>query len=297
MVRAVAERLRMDGLKVWFDEWEIKPGDSIPAKIEQGLEYSRVLLLCMSANAFGSDWAQLEAGTFRFRDPLNKERRFIPLRLDDAIIKGSLAQFLYINWQAAEREAGYPKLLNAVRFFEVKLSSISTSVRRLCSRFRYHVEIEATNLSKTILWTSGVTINVPCINSVEKLQLITCEFGTLNKSNLLRVDPDGEVWGFRPDQSFGSISSRCLFLEGSLDSWQPGGKITLYATIEAPWPRMDFHVRAWGNIPNVPEELARFGDPDWTSDFQKDQQGVYIYVVSVGYDDILSYDSKGKAVK
>lgn len=32
------------------------------------------------------------------RDPLNKERRFIPLRLDDAPIKGSLAQFLYINW-------------------------------------------------------------------------------------------------------------------------------------------------------------------------------------------------------
>jgi hypothetical protein len=26
----------------------------------------------------------LEAGTFRFRDPLNKERRFIPLRLDDS---------------------------------------------------------------------------------------------------------------------------------------------------------------------------------------------------------------------
>jgi hypothetical protein len=51
----------------------------------------------MSANAFGSDWAQLEAGTFRFRDPLNKERRLIPLRLDDAPIKGSLAQFLYIN--------------------------------------------------------------------------------------------------------------------------------------------------------------------------------------------------------
>ena len=46
----------------------------------------------MSAHAFGSDWAQLESGTFRFRDPLNKERRFLPLRLDDAPIKGSLAQ-------------------------------------------------------------------------------------------------------------------------------------------------------------------------------------------------------------
>ena len=51
---------------------------------EEGLERSRVLVLCMSSNAFGSDWAQLESGTFRFRDPLNKERRFLPLRLVDA---------------------------------------------------------------------------------------------------------------------------------------------------------------------------------------------------------------------
>ena len=98
VVRPLAERLREDGVRVWFDEWEIRPGRQHPAKIEEGLERSRVLVLCMSANAFGSDWAQLESGTFRFRDPLNKERRFLPLRLDDAPIKGSLAQFLYINW-------------------------------------------------------------------------------------------------------------------------------------------------------------------------------------------------------
>ena len=113
VVRAVAERLRKDGLKVWFDEWVLKPGDNIPAKIEEGLENSRLLMLCMSANAFGSDWAQLEAGTFRFRDLLNKERRFIPLRLDDAPIKGSLRQFLYINWLPADREQQYAKLVEA----------------------------------------------------------------------------------------------------------------------------------------------------------------------------------------
>ena len=113
VVRALAERLRTDGLRVWFDEWVLKPGDSIPAKIEAGLERSRVLVLCMSANAFGSDWAQLEAGTFRFRDPLNWERRFIPLRLDDTPFKGSLAQFLYINWLPEVREQEYAKLLEA----------------------------------------------------------------------------------------------------------------------------------------------------------------------------------------
>jgi hypothetical protein len=98
VVRPLAERLRQDGLKVWFDEWVLKPGDRIPAKIEEGLERSRVLPLahrmgegarragegCMSANAFGSDGAQLGAGTFRFRALLNQERRFISLRLDDA---------------------------------------------------------------------------------------------------------------------------------------------------------------------------------------------------------------------
>ena len=116
-VRDLAERLRADGLRVWFDEWEIRPGDSIPHKIDQGLEQSRVLVLCMSANAFGSDWAQLEAGTFRFRDPLNEERRFIPLRLDDAPIKGSVAQFLYIDWRPQDREQVYPKLLGACQTY------------------------------------------------------------------------------------------------------------------------------------------------------------------------------------
>ena len=111
VLRPLAERLRADGVKVWFDEWVPKPGDSIErnqsktAKIEEGLERSRVLVLCMSAHAFGSDWAQWESGTFRFRDPLNKERRFLPLRLDDAPIKGSLAQFLYIARIASRKTA------------------------------------------------------------------------------------------------------------------------------------------------------------------------------------------------
>ena len=37
VVRPLAERLRGDGVRVWNDEWEIKPGDSIPARIEAGL--------------------------------------------------------------------------------------------------------------------------------------------------------------------------------------------------------------------------------------------------------------------
>lgn len=118
VVRDIAERLLADGLRVWLDDWEIKPrtAKALRAKkIEKGLERSRTLVLCMSENAFGSDWATLESQTFRFRDPLNKERRFVPLRLDETPIKGSLAQFLYINWLRGEREREYAKLLEACR--------------------------------------------------------------------------------------------------------------------------------------------------------------------------------------
>jgi hypothetical protein len=48
------------------------------------VELSRVLVFCMSANAFGSDWVQLESGRFPFHDLLHKERRFLPPRLEDA---------------------------------------------------------------------------------------------------------------------------------------------------------------------------------------------------------------------
>ena len=41
-VRVIAERLRADGLRVWFDE----TGESVAAQLDAGLEQSRVLVLC-----------------------------------------------------------------------------------------------------------------------------------------------------------------------------------------------------------------------------------------------------------
>ena len=76
----------------------VRIAELLGAEIRRGDgQRSRVLVLCMSAHALGSDWAHLEAGTFRFRDPLNQERRFIPLRLDDAPIKGPMRSQLPVQ--------------------------------------------------------------------------------------------------------------------------------------------------------------------------------------------------------
>jgi small GTP-binding protein len=114
IVRNLATRLKEDGLRVWFDEWQILPGDLIGLKIEEGLEESRTLLLFMSSNSFASDWVTLERQTALFRDPTNAKRRFIPIRLDDCSIKDTLKQYLYIDWRS-ESDEGYAKLLSACR--------------------------------------------------------------------------------------------------------------------------------------------------------------------------------------
>ena len=82
-VRQLAERLRAAGLRVWFDEWVIQPGDDIYLAIERGLEASRTLVLCLSPAALGSDWVGLERSAVLFRNPANTGRRFIPLLLAD----------------------------------------------------------------------------------------------------------------------------------------------------------------------------------------------------------------------
>ena len=81
----LAERLRKDGLKVWFDEWVIRPptpspsmgegrgeGGPIGRVIEEGLESSRVLVLAMSRHAFEPEWATPESGMSRFRGRRNR---------------------------------------------------------------------------------------------------------------------------------------------------------------------------------------------------------------------------------
>lgn len=86
----LAERLRADCVKVWFDDWAPNPGDSIPVKIEEGLEHSRVLLLGMSANPSGSDSVNVESRRLRtdkrpLHNILDKERRFHRLQVDNTL--------------------------------------------------------------------------------------------------------------------------------------------------------------------------------------------------------------------
>ena len=112
-VRSLAKRLRRDELHVWFDEWGIKPGDSISAKTEEGIEHSRVLMLCLSASGFGYGW-EWWATRPVFSDQLNTGRRLIPLRVDDSPSPEELRQLAYVD-RRRKSDDQYAALLAACR--------------------------------------------------------------------------------------------------------------------------------------------------------------------------------------
>jgi len=113
-VRNLAERLKEAGLRVWFDEWAIMPGDDIYLSIERGLEAARVQVLCLSPAALGSEWVTLERSTVLFRDPTNAGRRFVPLLLADCTLPDTLRRYKYVDFRQGTPDA-FNELLAACR--------------------------------------------------------------------------------------------------------------------------------------------------------------------------------------
>lgn len=115
VARRLAERLRDDGLRVWFSGLVLRPGQDVESETEDGLEHSRVLVLLISPDMFGHGWPKFELMTAPFRDPSNDRRRFIPLLIrGDGDVHESIRRYKQIDWRA-ESDENYRILLEACR--------------------------------------------------------------------------------------------------------------------------------------------------------------------------------------
>ena len=60
VARPLAHALRNAGLEVWFDEFELRIGDSLRRKIDRGLAGSRFGVVVLSQSFFGKGWPNYE---------------------------------------------------------------------------------------------------------------------------------------------------------------------------------------------------------------------------------------------
>ena len=59
-VRPLAEKLTELGLKIWYDEFALKVGDSLRGSIDRGLVNSRYGIVVLSKDFFSKNWPQYE---------------------------------------------------------------------------------------------------------------------------------------------------------------------------------------------------------------------------------------------
>jgi len=78
-VRQLVPALRDRGLRVWYDEGELRLGDSILRAVEDGLEHSRFFVLILSPAFFKRSWAQFETGVALGRN--EDKRHIVPVYL------------------------------------------------------------------------------------------------------------------------------------------------------------------------------------------------------------------------
>jgi len=60
VVRPLATALQQEGLRVWYDEFELRIGDSLRRKIDQGLANSRFGLVVLSPSFIAKGWTNYE---------------------------------------------------------------------------------------------------------------------------------------------------------------------------------------------------------------------------------------------
>lgn len=81
------------GISFWFDEYEIKPGESITGGIGKGIEEYDVFILMWSAAAKASKWVDTELRAAIRKRVDDTSFRLIPLMLDETALPALVADY------------------------------------------------------------------------------------------------------------------------------------------------------------------------------------------------------------
>ena len=138
-VKRLAQNLKEHNLRVWLDDWEISPGGHISTLVEEGLKHSHKLVLCLSKTAVNSDWVHRKLAAILFKDPLNREGRYIPVLLEDCQIPDSLQPFSHIDLSSNYNQ-GFKKLLEAC---QPKTAFSSDNIKAISKQLEDCLEQEA----------------------------------------------------------------------------------------------------------------------------------------------------------
>ena len=81
-VREFAQVLKAAGLKIFFDEESISPGEDIVRALESALENSKRVVFVITPSSLESDWVALETASAIYSDPAASKGKLVPVMLE-----------------------------------------------------------------------------------------------------------------------------------------------------------------------------------------------------------------------
>ena len=81
LAKTIADTLQANGIETWWAEWEIRAGDSLRQKIDEGLKNCTIFLVLLTPKSIKKPWVnqEMDAGLIR---KIQDHARFIAVRRD-----------------------------------------------------------------------------------------------------------------------------------------------------------------------------------------------------------------------
>jgi hypothetical protein len=115
---AVASRIAMGlealGYRSWYDEWELRGGDSIVDRIQKALSACDVLLVLLSPRSVASEWVKRELNAGLMRELGGHRVVVIPVLIEDCAIPVLLEERSYVDLRS-NFEDGFLNLHRSLR--------------------------------------------------------------------------------------------------------------------------------------------------------------------------------------
>ena len=125
IVEAVAGGLRAAGMKVWFDQDDVKLGSNWIQEIERALDSADFFCFFLSPASMGSQWAQRELDVALYRQVSeNQQTVLLPVLLADTEI---------------------PPLLRNIQYLDLRDGDVARAVGELTAAIGHHSKIQTKN--------------------------------------------------------------------------------------------------------------------------------------------------------
>jgi hypothetical protein len=120
----IAQRLAREltgvGVITWFAEWEIKAGDSIRQKIDEGLQGCEFFIVVLSRASLQRPWVQTELDAAIELKTKGKLKKIIPVKLDDCDAPTTIGGLLFVDLSLQDFKHGLQRITESIFDIDLK---------------------------------------------------------------------------------------------------------------------------------------------------------------------------------